>query len=34
MAEGKKIRLWDGFSALAALARHTLAPRRRPRREA
>jgi len=33
MAEGKKIRLWDGFSALAALARHRLAPRRRPRRE-
>jgi len=33
MAEGKKIRLRDGFSALAALARHTLAPRRRPRRE-
>jgi glycosyltransferase involved in cell wall biosynthesis len=33
MAEGKKIRLRDGFAALAALARHTLAPRRRPRRQ-
>ena len=31
MAEGKKIRLRDGFSALAALARHTLEPRRKPR---
>jgi glycosyltransferase involved in cell wall biosynthesis len=29
-AEGKKIRLWDGFSALAALLRHSLEPRRRP----
>jgi hypothetical protein len=28
-AEGKKIRLWDGLSALAALVRHTLEPRRR-----
>ncbi len=27
-AEGKKIRLKDGFSALAALVKHTLAPRR------
>jgi glycosyltransferase involved in cell wall biosynthesis len=27
-AEGKKIRLRDGFSALAALVRYTLAPRR------
>jgi glycosyltransferase involved in cell wall biosynthesis len=27
-AEGKKIRLKDGFSALGALARHSLAPRR------
>jgi len=33
MAEGKKIRLRDGFSALAALARHTLEPKRSPRRE-
>ena len=33
MAEGKKIRLRDGFSALAALARHSLEPRRRPRRQ-
>lgn len=33
MAEGKKIRLRDGFSALAALVRHTLEPRRRPRRQ-
>jgi glycosyltransferase involved in cell wall biosynthesis len=33
MAEGKKIRLRDGFAALAALARHALAPRRRPRRQ-
>jgi glycosyltransferase involved in cell wall biosynthesis len=32
MAEGKKIRFRDGFAALAALARHTLAPRRSPRR--
>jgi hypothetical protein len=29
-AEGKKIRLRDGFSALAALLRHSLEPRRRP----
>ena len=28
-AEGKKIRLRDGFSALGALVRYTLAPRRR-----
>jgi glycosyltransferase involved in cell wall biosynthesis len=27
-AEGKKIRLWDGLSALTALVRHTLEPRR------
>jgi glycosyltransferase involved in cell wall biosynthesis len=33
MAEGKKIRLRDGFSALAALARHSLQARRRPRRQ-
>jgi Glycosyltransferases involved in cell wall biogenesis len=33
MAEGKKIRLRDGFSALAALARYSLEPRRRPRRQ-
>jgi glycosyltransferase involved in cell wall biosynthesis len=33
MAEGKKIRLRDGFSALAALVRHSLEPRRRPRRQ-
>jgi glycosyltransferase involved in cell wall biosynthesis len=33
MAEGKKIRMRDGFSALAALARHSLEPRRRPRRQ-
>jgi len=30
-AEGKKIRLRDGFSALAALVRHTLEPRRQTR---
>jgi glycosyltransferase involved in cell wall biosynthesis len=28
-AEGKKIRLRDGFAALAALARHTMEPRRK-----
>jgi glycosyltransferase involved in cell wall biosynthesis len=33
MAEGKKIRFRDGLSAVAALARHSLEARRRPRRQ-